>query len=332
MGYNFYQIAWMFLIYSIIGWLWETPYVSIKLKKFVNRGFLRGPVVPIYGFGATTIMLSVGAIERHLIWHPVVNTILTMLYIAVVASVWEYGTSYIMEGLFKTRWWDYTSHRFNVKGRIALDVSVFWGIGGFILWYFVNGVVLNVYEMLSEQMVITILATSYAIIALDAVTTLIELINLRNLVIMLHEASEDVIGQLTSRIEQLSENLEDFSENLSENIADQRASFLHAINEAKASIKTKAQYRKYEGFQAFSEFRDEMKVKWKSLVDESDISISRFSNSLTRFSDLLGKTTGQKRFFNNYPNATTKQFELIYMNRRKEDALNKNKNETENKK
>lgn len=323
MSYTLYQIAWMFLIYSIIGWLWETPYVSIKLKKFVNRGFLRGPIVPIYGFGATTIMLSVGVIESSLTWHPAVNMIITMVYIALIATIWEYGTSYLMEVFFKTRWWNYASHRFNIKGRIALDVSIFWGIGGFILWRYVNGAIMNFYDMIPGQTLSYILAIAYSIIAFDAATTLVELINLRNLVIKLHEASEDVIVQLTTRIEQLSENLEGLSENISENIAEQRTNFLTYIEETKISIKTKAQYRKVEGFQAFGDFMDDMKSRWKNLVDENELSLGRFGNSLTRLSDLLGKTRGQKRFFNNYPNATTKQFELIFMTRRKEEDSEK---------
>ena len=313
MNYGVAEIAWLFLIYSFIGWLWETSFVSIKEKKFINRGFLRGPIIPIYGFAVTTVMLSMSLIDAYLNFHPIINTLVVMAYVALIATIWEYVTSLTMEVLFKTRWWNYSSHRFNFEGRIALDASLFWGLGGFVLWRFVNGPVLQLFQTLQGPFFNTALGFIYGLIVVDAGVTVFELINLRNVVIKLHDASEEVVSQLAMKIEQLGDNFESLSENVAENILVQRINFAQKIAETKESLKTRANYRKYEGFQYFGEFLDDMAVKWKSWLDESD-------RSLTHFGDQLSKFKNQTRLLKNYPNATTKLFELMYAIKKQEDS------------
>lgn len=321
MNYSFYEIAWMFLVYSVIGWVWETTFVSFKEKKFINRGFLRGPFIPIYGCAVTTVMLSMSLIEVNLKFHPIVNTLIVMGYIALIATIWEYSTSLIMEVLFKTRWWNYANHRFNIEGRIALDASLFWGFGGFILWRFVNIPILQSYEMLQSTSFLTALGIAYAIIAIDASFTVFELINLRNIVIKLHIASEEVLSQMALKIELLGDNIGTLSDNVAENILEQRLNFANRITETRETFKTRAQYRKYEGFQAFGDFLDDMMAKWKTWLNETD-------RSLTYFGDLLNKVKNQSRFLRNYPNATTNLFEHMYAMRKqeasREDVTKKN--------
>ncbi len=316
MNYSFIEIAWMFLSYSIIGWIWESTFVSIKEKKCINRGFLRGPIIPIYGFAVTTVMLSMSLIDTYLTFHLIVNTLLAMAYIALIATSWEYVTSLVMEVLFKTRWWNYSNHRFNLAGRIALDASVFWGLSGFVLWRFINVPVLQIYETLKGPYFNGVLAFAYVLVTIDTGFTVFELINLRNIVIKLHKASEEVVSQLSIKIEHLSDNIETISENVTENILEQRQNFVYKIAETKETIKTlkkRAQYRKYEGFQYFGDFLDDMVSKWKNWLNESD-------HSLTLFDDLLRKVKTQSRFFRNYPNASTKLFELMYALRKQDDA------------
>ena len=215
----------LFRSYSVVGWMWETPFVSIKEKKFINRGFLRGPIIPIYGFAVTTVMLSMSLIDAYLTFHPIVNTVIVMVYVALIASVWEYVTSLTMEVLFKTRWWNYSNHRFNFEGRIALDASLFWGLGGFILWRFVNAPVLQLLQVLQGPYFYWVFGIFYGLIVIDAGFTIFELINLRNVVVKLHNASEEVVSQLALKIEQLGDNIEILSENVTENILEQRQNF-----------------------------------------------------------------------------------------------------------
>ena len=109
----------IFLIYSFIGWIVEVSAFLIQDHKFVNRGFFIGPVVPIYGTGGILITLLLTKYQSD----PV--TLFCMA--VVVCSILEYFTSYVMEKLFKTRWWDYSNKKFNINGRVCLLNSIYWG-------------------------------------------------------------------------------------------------------------------------------------------------------------------------------------------------------------
>ena len=126
-NYNPFQWLLIFYIYCILGWLVESAVVSIQQRRLVNRGFLRGPMLPIYGFGAT-IMLHV---SLPLLGHPVA------IYFAglVTATAFEYLVGVLMETLFKVRYWDYSAHRFQFQGRICLDSSIAWGFLSLLLAY-----------------------------------------------------------------------------------------------------------------------------------------------------------------------------------------------------
>lgn len=119
-GVSLYYIISWFFVYSFLGWLWETAYVSVRKKKFVNRGFINGPLCTIYGMGAVSI---------YLILKPFGNNLI-VLYIGgvVVATILEYITGWLMEKIFHTRWWDYSHKRYNLQGYISLETSLGWGI------------------------------------------------------------------------------------------------------------------------------------------------------------------------------------------------------------
>lgn len=118
-----------FAIYSLGGYLVEVVKCSLKRKQFTNRGFLFGPVLPIYGFGAVLFALAIDYIE------PLRgNLILTFLAAVAICTVLEYITSFLMEKLFKIRWWDYRGvHRFQLNGRICLQNSLLFGLGGIVM-------------------------------------------------------------------------------------------------------------------------------------------------------------------------------------------------------
>lgn len=119
MRYTIVQWISFFYIYAFCGWIWESCYVSARQKKWVNRGFLRGPIVPIYGFGATILLaISMPFAENYL---------LTWAAGVAGATVLEYVTGWAMERLFKVRYWDYTGEKFNLHGYICLKASIAWG-------------------------------------------------------------------------------------------------------------------------------------------------------------------------------------------------------------
>lgn len=120
----------LFIIYSMIGWCLETIYTRLTDKVWSNRGFLIGPYCPIYGIGAVSVVLFLSKYVHH----PVALFILAI----AICSVLEYFTSYIMEKLFKARWWDYSNNKYNINGRICLETMIPFGLGACVLVYFIN--------------------------------------------------------------------------------------------------------------------------------------------------------------------------------------------------
>ena len=126
-GVDLCHIFNWFFIYSFLGWVWESCYVSVKEKRLVNRGFVTGPVCTIYGFGAVSVYLILKPVSGSLFW----------LYAGgvVVPTLLEYLTAVLMEHIFHTSWWDYSKNKYNFQGRICLGASLGWGIFTIILFY-----------------------------------------------------------------------------------------------------------------------------------------------------------------------------------------------------
>ena len=125
----------IFYIYSVLGWIMESTYVSIKQKKFVDRGFLIGPYCPIYGWGSLTIILYLEQYKN--------NFITVFILGVVICAFLEYITSYIMEKIFKARWWDYSDKKFNLNGRICGENAILFGIGGLLIIYIIEPIIDN---------------------------------------------------------------------------------------------------------------------------------------------------------------------------------------------
>ena len=158
LGIDVYHLLNWLIIYSFFGWVWETCYVSVKSGKFVNRGFINGPLCTIYGFGA----VSVYAILR-----PVSDNIL-YLYVGgvVVATALEYVTAVLMESIFHTSWWDYSDNKFNFQGRICLGASLGWGFFTVLLFKVLHPVVESVvalYPVFVGEIGVCVIGVGYII-------------------------------------------------------------------------------------------------------------------------------------------------------------------------
>lgn len=117
-----------FFICSFIGWLLEVAYAFSVYGTFVDRGFLRGPICPIYGYGAVIMVLITDWIKNK----KITNSLIIFAIVAVIATVLEYIASYFLELVFDLRWWDYTGYFLNINGRVCLIFSIFFGIAGVV--------------------------------------------------------------------------------------------------------------------------------------------------------------------------------------------------------
>ena len=117
----YYLPQWVlfFFIYSFIGWVWESCYVSVRKRRWVNRGFMHGPMLPLYGSGAIVVLVSTIGVRE--------NAALIFLLGMMAATVLEYFTGAAMERLFHVRYWDYSNQKLNLHGYICVSSSLCWG-------------------------------------------------------------------------------------------------------------------------------------------------------------------------------------------------------------
>lgn len=190
---DFIQIVLLFFIYSLIGWLWETVYCSLKAHHFVYRGFLVGPITPIYGFGVLAVLYFL---------HPLHDNLL-LLYIsaAVLVTLLEYVTSFALEKLFHASWWDYKDVPLNINGRVAIPVSLFWGVGCVFIVRVVQPVVEQLVQRLSEQFGFYLPVVLLCIISMDLGYTLANLAAFQSAVQRLNQTVEKRTEELKTGLE-----------------------------------------------------------------------------------------------------------------------------------
>ena len=137
MLYNIKIYFLLYIIYSFVGYIAEVIYVSIQNEKLtLSRDFFIGPILPIYGAGALIITLFLSSYNDQILVLLILSTVLCTLL--------EYYTSLILEKVFKLRWWDYKDKKFDLNGRVCLENSLLFGLGGVIIIEFINPLILKI--------------------------------------------------------------------------------------------------------------------------------------------------------------------------------------------
>ena len=160
MLYNFAFFIIVFFFYSFIGYLIEITSVSLKEDKLVfSRGYLIGPYIPIFGFGAIFMVYYLNKYQEDL---------LTLFILGVVSCcILEYFTSLLMEYIFHLRWWDYSDRKFNINGRVCLENGIFFGLGGILLVKYIHPWLLNVLYSFSYYWIIVLGSILFIILLVD---------------------------------------------------------------------------------------------------------------------------------------------------------------------
>ena len=173
MLYNICYIFLLFIIYSFLGWIVEVIDSLIEDKKFVNRGFLIGPYCPIYGIG---LLLIINFLKSYTDSYLIVF-VMSMF----ICMILEYFTSYIMEKLFNARWWDYSDKKFNINGRICLETTIPFGLGGMAIMYIVNPFLEKTLNLLNSNILIIISIILFSIFLIDLVISLIVILKVKDI-------------------------------------------------------------------------------------------------------------------------------------------------------
>lgn len=215
---EFIKIVLLFFIYSFIGWLWETVYCSLKARKFVYRGFLVGPYCPIYGFGILGVLYFLEPLKQ--------NIVILYLLSTVLVTILEYITSYGLEKMFHASWWDYKDVPLNINGRVALPVSLFWGIGCVLIVRVIHPKVMLFEDFLSKKFGILLPIILLLLIMTDLIYTLGNMQAFKKVTAQIstaiEERKQELETVLTEKRDELSSNLSELKETVSEGINERK--------------------------------------------------------------------------------------------------------------
>lgn len=202
MAYHYTFIQWLlfFFIYCFLGWVWESCYVSAKNREWINRGFLHGPMLPIYGSGAIIVLLcTIGVRDQ---------VILIFIFGMTGATILEYVTGACMERLFRVRYWDYSHMPLNLKGYICLPVSLGWGAFSVLLVRVIHVPIENLVLQIPERIAEVVSVVCSSAFAVDFTLSFSEAMDLRDMLIRLSDSNEK-IQRLQKRLEVVSAFAED---------------------------------------------------------------------------------------------------------------------------
>ena len=219
--FSFSEIALLFFIYSFLGWCVEVAFVAVTAGKVTNRGFLNGPVCPIYGCGMIGVLLALLPVEKN-IW-------LLFLGGMVICSAVELFGGWILDKIFHMRWWDYSDEKFNIGGYVCLAFSFMWGMAVVFAVKFVHHPIMAVVKKIPFQIQVIIVVVCGVVFVVDMIVTLKNLIGINKSLGQLDKLAEslhtvgdqlkDVVGNSAITV---AEKAEEGMEILDEKTADSR--------------------------------------------------------------------------------------------------------------
>lgn len=186
-----------FIIYSFFGWILESIIRTIAERKFINTGFLYGPFCPIYGTGAIIMLLFLENFKNDMI----------ILFTAgfFILSIWEYVVGALLEKVFQTKYWDYTGYFCNIKGRVCLLNSLFWGFLGVVFVRYIHPFIESYIEQISPNITISITIIIGISMLIDCIVTSIKVKNI--------QLKANKLKEITETLKEKLEELKEIGEN-----------------------------------------------------------------------------------------------------------------------
>ena len=272
---NLYQAVWIFLVYAFLGWCAEVAFAAVHKGKFVNRGFLNGPVCPIYGVGMLVVVT--------LLWGLRSNLILLFLGSAGLTTALEYATGWILEKFFHDKWWDYSDKPFNVKGYICLEFTILWGLAAAFVVGAVHPFVFMLIKKTPFALGITLMAVCLALFAADLVITVTALARLPKKLNAMLEAERA---------------LKAISDKIGENISDTEIAAKEKGNELAEESKPRLEELKAEYEQKAAEYKRQFEsrgfVHKRIFKAFPNLKSGRYKAVFERFADKKEKLKNEK--------------------------------------
>lgn len=191
------ELGLYFIIYAFLGWCVEVAYAAFVKGEFVNRGFLSGPVCPIYGFGMVIIITLLSPLKD--------NIFILFLSSMILTSLLEFITGYILEKVFHEKWWDYSDSPFNLKGYICLSFSILWGLACVFVIDLIHPMISGVISIMPRVLGIVLLSVLGAVMLADATLTVSAILKLK---------------RTASLVDELEKHMRKLSDGIGEKISD----------------------------------------------------------------------------------------------------------------
>ena len=240
-----YIVLEYFLVYSFLGWCTEVAYQAVKKGEVINRGFLNGPVCPIYGFGVLAVFRMLEAAGEGSL--PEQNAFKVFCFGVVLATAIELFGGWLLDRLFHARWWDYSDRPFNLHGYICLEFSIIWGLGILLVVRGVNPAVTHALGLVPVRVGWILIAVFMIVFTADVMISVMVMTGL---------------NKKMAEIDEMREKMRVVSNDLSERIGTRAIDTAQHIDEAKVQ----ASLAKTEARVRVDQKRDEYEARRRDLI------------------------------------------------------------------
>lgn len=252
MIFSLNEIALLFFIYAFLGWCVEVAFVAVTLGKVVNRGFLNGPVCPIYGCGMLGVLMALLPIKN--------KVFLLFLGGMLICSAVELFGGWILDKIFHMRWWDYSDRPFNIGGYICLPFSIMWGFAVVFAVRFVHAPIMAVVERIPYAAQIVIIIILGIVFMIDMVVTLKNLIGIKKNLGQLDKIAED--------LHSIGDQIKDVVGNSAIGVADKAGQGKEILGEATTQTKEKIVTAMEEGREKIALAAEERRERKEEAAEE----------------------------------------------------------------
>lgn len=262
-----YELLLNFFVYGFLGWCTEVAFAAAKERKFVNRGFLNGPICPIYGIGVTVVVT---------VLLPYKDQIIPLyLWSVLLVTVLEGLTGYLLEKLFHHRWWDYTGMPLNIGGHVCLLFSVIWGVACVAIVHFIHPMIAKILSFLPVWLGGLLLAAFCFALAADLYVTVTGILK---------------FNRRLARMEEIAQELHRISDQLGENIY---RNTMEGI-EIQDRVKVRSQQAAEEVRQRSQQAAEEMRQRTQQAAEEVRLRSERAAEEVRQRTEQHAETLREK--------------------------------------
>lgn len=287
--FSFSEIALLFFIYSLLGWCVEVAFVAVTAGKVTNRGFLNGPVCPIYGCGMIGVLLALLPVEKN-IW-------LLFLGGMVICSAVELFGGWILDKIFHMRWWDYSDEKFNIGGYVCLAFSFMWGMAVVFAVKFVHHPIMAVVKKIPFQIQVIIVVVCGVVFVVDMIVTLKNLIGINK--------SLGQLDKLAESLHTVGDQLKDVVGNSAITVAEKAEEGMEILDEKTADSRERIAGVREESAERIAKQLKELEEKRDAIMESLQKNVKHRLNTPPTLNK-SGKSINIVEYIKDYKNKNTK--------------------------